>query len=830
MAIKKSDLYFSLWQSCDELRGGMDASQYKDYVLFLLFIKYISDKYGDSTDFAPPVTIPTGASFTDMLELRGKSDIGDKINTQVIAPLVQANTRLARSDFPDFNDPNKLGQGKEMVERLTNLINIFAAPELDFSGNRADHDDILGDAYEYLMRHFATESGKSKGQFYTPAEVSRIIAQVIGISPRNSKAATTAYDPTCGSGSLLLKVAVQAGKRITLEGQDKDVSTAGLARMNMILHDFPTANIVSGNTLAAPKFKDGEQLRTYDYVVANPPFSDKTWLTGLTPSTDPFQRFAWGEPPAKQGDYAYLLHIIRSMKGAGKAACVLPHGVLFRGNAEATIREQLVRSGYLKGIIGLPSNLFYGTGIPACIVVFDKENASGRKGVFMIDASTGFRKDGPKNRLREQDIHRIVDTFTRQVDVPRYSRMVPTDEIANPKNDFNLNLPRYIDSTEPEDLQDIDGHLRGGIPVRDLDALKAHWHVLPSVCGVLFESAGRPGYVRLKPEFTEVKSAILEHPEFSTFQQKVGKVFADWRTANMPSLTGFGRDGHPKELIETIAEDLLAAFRRATLFDAYDVYQHLMDYWAETMQDDLYLIAADGWVKGAQPREIVRVKGKNNKLTWPEPHDYLKGRRRFKSDLLPGSILVARYFVAERSVLEALDNQFAALEQQSDEMREENGGEDGLLAKVIEGGGDKQKITVQAMKERLKEIGTDPFYTDERAALERYADLLKQQSHLKAWRKAAQEDLDKKIDAKYPKLTEGEIKTLVVNDRWMAHLSAAVQSEIDRVSQTLTDRIRQLAERYAMPLPKLIQEVEALAARVGEHLRKMGQCGADVRI
>ena len=354
MAIKKSDLYSSIWASCDELRGGMDASQYKDYVLFMLFIKYITDKYGNSDDFAPPVTIPKGASFNDMVALKGKSDIGDRINTQVIQPLIHANSRLARSDFPDFNDPNKLGEGQAMVDRLSNLIGIFQRPELDFSQNRAEHDDILGDAYEYLMRHFATQSGKSKGQFYTPAEVSRIIAQVIGITPENAVASTTAYDPTCGSGSLLLKVAAQAGKHITLEGQEKDVTTAGLARMNMILHDFPTANILAGDTLAAPKFKDGEQLRTYDYVVANPPFSDKTWTAGLIPARDPYQRFAWGEPPTKQGDYAYLLHIIRSMKGTGKAACILPHGVLFRGHAEATIRESLIRSGYLKGIIGLP--------------------------------------------------------------------------------------------------------------------------------------------------------------------------------------------------------------------------------------------------------------------------------------------------------------------------------------------------------------------------------------------------------------------------------------------------------------------------------------------
>jgi type I restriction enzyme M protein len=822
MALKKSDLYSSIWASCDELRGGMDASQYKDYVLFMLFIKYITDKYGNSSDFAPPVMIPKGASFKDMIALKGKSDIGDKINTKIIQPLIDANARLARSDFPDFNDPNKLGEGQAMVDRLTNLIGIFQKPELDFSQNRADHDDILGDAYEYLMRHFATESGKSKGQFYTPAEVSRVIASVIGISPQNTKASTTAYDPTCGSGSLLLKVAAQAGKPITLEGQEKDVTTAGLARMNMILHDFPTANILSGNTLAAPKFKDGEKLRTYDYVVANPPFSDKTWTTGLTPSKDPFQRFAWGEPPAKQGDYAYLLHIIRSMKGAGKAACILPHGVLFRGNAEATIRQQLVRSGYLKGIIGLPANLFYGTGIPACIVVLDKENAAGRKGVFMIDASKGFIKDGNKNRLREQDIHRIVDIFTKQNDVPRYARMVQLAEIVDPKNDFNLNLPRYIDSTEPEDLQDIDGHLRGGIPERDLDALGVYWKVLPSVRDMLFESAGRPGYARLKLPITEVKAAILVHVEFAAFQKKATKGFTEWRKAATPRLTGFAKDGHPKALVETNAEELLASFRTVPLLDAYDVYQHLMDYWAETMQDDAYLIAADGWVKAAQPREIVQVKNKDNKLIWPEPHDYLKGKRRFKSELVLAPILVARYFAPERDAIDAIDNLLATLEQQLDEMREDNSGEEALLAEVIEGEGDKQKIAAKAVKARLKEIGVNPLYADERAVLDSYADLLDRQTEAKSERKTAQEDLDKKIDAKYPKLTEAEIKTLVVDDKWMARLSAAVQGELDRVSQTLTGRIRELAERYATPLPQLTDEVEKLAARVEGHLRKMG--------
>jgi type I restriction enzyme M protein len=829
MAIKKSDLYASLWASCDELRGGMDASQYKDYVLFMLFIKYISDKYADSDQFEPPVIIPKGASFSDMVALKGKPDIGDKINTAVIQPLITANDRLARSDFPDFNDPNKLGEGQAMVDRLTNLIGIFQKPELDFSGNRAENDDILGDAYEYLMRLFATESGKSKGQFYTPSEVSRIIAQVLEVTPGNTKAATRVYDPTCGSGSLLLKVAAQAGRQITLEGQEMDVTTAGLARMNMIIHDFPTARIEQGNTLSDPKFKDesGAGLRTYDYVVANPPFSVKTWTVGMTPDRDPYQRFAWGIPPAKQGDYAFLLHIIRSMKSTGKAACILPHGTLFRGNAEAVIRRKLVESGILKGIIGLPANLFYGTGIPACILVLDKAGADKRTDIFMIDASKGFIKDGPKNRLREQDVHKIADTFTRQEGADQgYARLVPITEIADPKNDFNLNLPRYIDSSEPEDLQDIDAHLRGGIPERDVNALDQYWKIMPTLRSELFDpfdkAGARKGYLRLVPATSDVKSTIFEHAEFIAFQHKSSVVFAEWRATTAPELASFGEGGNPKELIAAISTALLTKFQAAPLLDPYDIYQHLMDYWAETMQDDAYLIADAGWLAGAKPREIVQVKNKEGKLVWPEKEDFKKGKRRFKSDLAPATLLIARYFAAERDAVTALEADIASIEQQLDETREEQSGEEGLLAEVIEGEGDKQKITAKALKARLKEIGRDPDYADERQALEAYAALLDQQADAKARLKTAQDDLEAKLDAKYPTLTKADFQTLVVDDKWLTTLAAAVQGELDRVSQTLTSRIHQLAERYATPLPQLTDEVATLAARVDGHLKNMG--------
>ena len=823
MAIKKSDLYSSLWASCDELRGGMDASQYKDYVLFMLFIKYVSDKYGDYDGFEPPVNIPKGASFNDMVALKGKDDIGDKINTQIIQPLIDANSRLARSDFPDFNDSTKLGDGNDKVEKLGNLIAIFQNPALDFSQNRAENDDILGDAYEYLMRHFASQSGKSKGQFYTPSEVSRIMAKVIGITPGNSIAATTAYDPTCGSGSLLLKVAAEAGKHITLEGQEMDVTTAGLARMNMILHDFPTANILQGNTLSSPKFKDGEQLRTYDYVVANPPFSVKTWSTGLTPETDPYQRFSWGAPPAKQGDYAFLLHIIRSMKSTGKAACILPHGVLFRGNAEATIRQQLIRSGYLKAIIGLPANLFYGTGIPACILILDKENATARKGIFMIDASKGFKKDGPKNRLREQDIHKIVDTFSKLDESdPRFARMVPIDEIADPKNDYNLNLPRYIDSTEPEDLQDIEGHLRGGIPERDLDALGDYWKIMPGLRATLFGTL-RPGYSTLTLPITEVKPAIFGHPEFTAFNSQATALYTQWQSASLPLLKGHDQDGHPKQLIETISENLLATFKTAPLLDTYDIYQHLMDYWAEVMQDDCYLIADAGWKDGATPREIIQIKDKNNKLVWPEKEDFKKGKRRFKSDLIPADLLIARYFTKERDAIAALEADLAGVEQQLDEMVEEHTGEDGLMIEANEASdGEPAKVSAKSIKAALKKIGDDPDEAEARQTLEAYSALLDLKDKTKKKLKAAQDDLETKVGEKYPKLTLEEIKALVVDDKWLTTISTAVQGELDRVSQTLTSRIRQLADRYAAPLPQIVDEVEQLAAKVAAHLEKMG--------
>lgn len=801
MAIKKTELYSSLWAGCDELRGGMDASQYKDYVLTLLFMKYVSDKYkGDPYGM---IVVPHGASFDDMVALKGDKEIGENIN-KIISALAEENDLKGVIDVADFNDEDKLGKGKDMIDRLSKLVGIFEG--IDLSANRADGDDLLGDAYEYLMRHFATESGKSKGQFYTPAEVSRILAKVIGISQDTPQDASV-YDPTCGSGSLLLKASDEAPRGLTIFGQEMDNATSALARMNMILHNNATAKIWKGNTIADPQWKDTNgKLKTFDFAVANPPFSNKNWTSGINPQQDEFDRFTWGIPPDKNGDYTFLLHIIKSLKSTGKGAVILPHGVLFRGNAEARIRENLLKQGYIKGIIGLPANLFYGTGIPACIIVIDKQHAAHRSGIFMIDASKGYLKDGNKNRLRAQDIHKIVDAFTKQLALPRYSRMVALSEIA--ANDYNLNIPRYIDSSEPEDLHDLSGHLQGGIPNRDIAALQAYWQVFPSLRSSLFSEL-RPGYNQALISTAQVKPTILNHPEFIAFAEQSLKPFTSWR--ERAALKEVEIAQKPKLIIQRISEDLLQAYADSALLNKYDVYQILMDYWAEVMQDDVYVLVQDGWTAGKTLRELVAQKGEKLK----ETPDLIINKAKYKAELIPPALLVARYFQAEQAIIDQIQTDLDAASQELESYLEEHSGDDGLLSEALT---DKDKVTAASVKARLK-LATD---ADEKAALKQAQKLFDAEAEAKKSLKEHQEALDLAVFKHYASLNDAEIKALIVEDKWLSSLQANIQAEIERVTQQLANRVKELEERYAEPLPTITQSVEALSEKVARHLKAMG--------
>jgi type I restriction enzyme M protein len=664
------------------------------------------------------------------------------------------------------------------------------------------------------MRNFATESGKSKGQFYTPAEVSRIMAKIIGINNTNTNADTTIYDPTCGSGSLLLKVADEAEKKITIYGQEKESATAGLARMNMVLHDCPTALIkCTGNsTLSDPQFtEDNGGLKQFDFIVANPPFSSKNWSNGvydtegdenseLPQNATDYGRFkGFGIPPTKNGDYAFLLHILRSLKSKGKAAVILPHGVLFRGNAEAEIRKNLIKKGYIKGIIGLPANLFFGTGIPACLIVMDKENANNRKAVFMIDASKGFMKDGPKNRLRSQDIHKIVDVFNKQLELPKYSRIVPINEIE--AKEYNLNLPRYIDSQEEEDIQDIAAHLQGGIPNVDIENLSRYWTVYPSLKNVLFALNARAGYSDLKIEKAQIKTTIFAHPEFTSYSKKVVEVFDSWKKKTIPVLKAMDAGVKPKKVIHEISEDILESFSKLKLIDNYDVYQHLMDYWSELMQDDCYIISDNGW-----KAELTLVKKTKKEEIW-------------ECELVPKQLVINRFFETEENNIQELEANIESIKAEMQEMEEEHGAEDGLMA---EAKNDKDSITTPSVKERMKKIKGSKDDAAEYKLLTEYLKLNDDKAELSRKIATLQKELEDKVMSKYKLLTTDEIKALVVDDKWMQYLDHSVHTEMQRISQALTQRIKELAERYETPMPVMLNEVKHLEEKVNTHLAKMG--------
>lgn len=799
MAIKKSELYSSLWASCDELRGGMDASQYKDYILVLLFMKYVSDKYGGQKDSL--VKVPEGGSFQDMVLLKGKPGIGEGINV-IIKKFAEENHLKGVIDVADFDDPEKLGKGKDMQDRLTNLISIFQSDALDFSKNKVEGDDILGDAYEYLMRNFATESGKSKGQFYTPAEVSRVIAKVIEIN-KAERRDQTLYDPTCGSGSLLLKAAHEAPEGVTIYGQEKDVATRALAVMNMWLHENPYAVIERENTISNPQFRNANGgLKTFDFVVANPPFSLKSWTSGIDPAHDQFGRFEDGIPPKKNGDYAFLLHILKSLKPNGKGAVILPHGVLFRGGTEAQIRENIVKRGYIKGIIGLPPNLFYGTGIPACIIVLDKENAGSRKGIFIVDASKGYFKDGNKNRLRERDIHQIVDVFNRQVEIPRYSRMVSLSEIADEENKYNLNVPRYIDSLEDEDSQDIEAHLEGDIPNRDINELSSFWKICPSIRRELFAPSTREEYSTLKLGEDQITSVISDNAEFKSFSEKLDRIYLGWRNKNLQLLREMGVGSKPKMLISEISESILETFSNLDLIDKYDVYQLLMAYWLDTMQDDCYIIASSGW-----KAEVSVLKDKKEKVTG------------WDCDLLPKQYVTNKYFQNQRDMIDNLEAQLDSINQELVGLEEENGGEDDILSETRNEDG---KITKAGIIKRLKEVRNDAEFAEEFKVLTQYQTLVEKQAQYRRRIREERKKLDNNLLTKYRHLGDGEVKDLVVEDKWLYSIRLLLNGEINEVLRRLTGRVVELARRYRTPLPELLDEARTLSEKVESHLGLMG--------
>lgn len=819
MAVKKSELYSSLWESCNQLRGGMDASQYKDYVLVVLFLKYISDKAKADKDYL--LYIPEGCFWEDILALRYKSNIGERLN-EIIHQIAEENDLSGVIDTADFNDDTKLGKGKDKVDTLSKLVTAFTKNALDFSSNRAGDDDLLGDAYEYLMKNFASESGKSKGQFYTPGEVSRVMAKVIGIH-QDLHENISIYDPTCGSGSLLLRALSESlhPNNTALFGQEKDINNVGMAKMNMILHGYECSDIQQGDTLNNPQFLSSPiALQTFNYVVANPPFSQKSWLKSAK-ENDMFERWgngvvdmeegsrtpsSIGVPPEKNGDYAFLLHIIKSMAADGKGACILPHGVLFRGYAEGEIRKNIVKAGYIKGLIGLPQNLFYGTGIPACIIILDKQEASDRKGIFMIDAKDGFVKDGNMNRLREEDIQRIVDTWEAWVDVPHYARFVPQEEIE--KNDYNLNIPRYIEARDTEIVQDIDAHLKGGLPKHDIEQLSDYWEALPTLKDELVKDQGN-GYYAWAVSREQIDGIINDNEDYQTQQATLKHhCRTDFMEQWQETIYNLAESSEkPKTLIERMGQSIRNLFGEGNLLvDEYDAYEQLMNYWAETMQDDVYMIMADGWKLNLRPKQ---KEDKKEKKMVPV---VVKTWNDLESDLLPVEYIVNRFCKSELEACDELSASIAFMENEVTSLVEED--DDVFDTKNFE----KEKVNLASVKKRAKVTKGE-----EQARLIEWIEWQNSIKAEKAKLKEANDKLLSRVKEEYDLLAQNEMKVKnLVKEKWVNAISTRIESELSRSIELLKSQLSAISDRYDQTLPSIDKEVEDYESRVNAHLAQMG--------
>ena len=891
--MKKSELYSMLWEACNKLRGGVEPSRYKDYVLVLLFFKYVSDRY-KGQPFAE-FTISKGASFEDLIAAKGKSDVGERVD-KIIQKFLEDN-RLQGS-LPDvsFNNPEELGSGKELVDKVSGLIAVFQNPAIDFRNNRASGDDIIGDAYEYFMMKFAQESGKSKGQFYTPSEVSRIIARLIGIGDIKQMPTKkwTLYDPAAGSGSLLIRSADEApvdengDSIVTIFGQEKYPDTAGLAKMNFILHNKGTGEIKSGNTLSTPQYLDEfNELKKFDFIVMNPPFSDKSWTDGIKPSEDKYKRFdGYSIPPEKNGDYAWFLHVLKSLDSNGKAGIVMPHGVLFRGNAEETIRIEILKKRYIKGVVSLPPNLFYGTGIPACIIIIDKEDAETREDIFLIDASRGFKKDGSKNRPREQDIEKIVQTFINREVIPGYSCIVKYSDVLE-QNGGNLNIPRYIQRIDDILPQNIAAHLKGGIPGTDVDSLKKLWSIAPALKQEIFTCIDEAHNIyTLALVSDEIEGVIsLDESILSEKKRETEQIFEQWKAEVKDILLSINSDTNPKELIRTIAAMLRVAYEQARLLDNYDVYDCLLNYWNAKLQDDVYAIKAGGYAVGREiDYEYAKKKQKDESGETVEVDDTSKVKS-FEGALIPKEIIEAVYFEEELAELTALMKQSGALEAELDEMREEESGDEGLLKEALNEKGDR--IPKANLNRRIKELdakktsalmdtmtqlyalfedgktaemealirevpevaGFDirnkngtfgktklkaalkqasesavvpEIYADEYVALTAYAAKSAEMDAVDKKWKDVRKALDEKVLAKYGELTDEEIKYLLFDLKWMAKLSVDIHEEIEQVLFALSSKVLLIAKRYEHTLGEIEEKTAKSRASVMAALERMG--------
>ena len=528
--------------------------------------------------------------------------------------------------------------------------------------------------------------------------------------------------------------------------------------------------------------------------MANPPFSVKKWNTDLTADNN-YDRFTgFGTPPDNCGDYAFLLHMLKSMDPVnGKGAIILPHGVLFRGGQEELIRRNLIKSGYIEGVIGLPANLFYGTGIPACIIILDKKDAKNRKSIFMIDASEYFVKEGNKNRLREEDIKKITDTYLNRIEIDCYSKNVLISDVE--KEEYNLNIPRYIDSFDDDVVQDIKAHLLGGIPKRDIEKLNKYWNIAPKLKNKLFNNNEKDGYLDLVISKEKVNEEITNSEEFINYSVELSKKVNLWENENKDVLYSMNNDSKAQDIIKSLSDNILKVFTNDMLIDKYEAYEFLMEYYNDTLKDDFYLLIENGWIP-----KLVFAQDKNGKIK----------KNDFDSDLLPKEIVIDEYFKDEEEDLEKLNSDLNNYVLNFDSIVAENTGDEEIF-------NDEEKINEKLIKDKIKEETETNI-----AILNELLNNLSLQKDLKKKIKSHQEALNSMIINKYSLLDEDTSKDLLINKKWFKSIERRFDDKYEDLIYDLSNKIVSEYENYEETLGQLSNKTSELESTVLKDLERMG--------
>lgn len=844
--ITSEEIKKRLWNGATELRGSMDASRYKDYMLGLMFYKFLCDKtletfkitagvkkqtekelveayinavnkYGKELEETIQKVLGYFVSPEYLYQIWLKAIAEGNFEVQTVADSLNNFERsiVSSGEVNDFKglfssstlDLTDTALGSNLHDRSKNikeLILLFA----DLNMVALQKGDILGDAYEYLIGQFAMESGKKAGEFYTPHQVSEVMAQIVA----KTSAIESIYDPTVGSGSLLLTVGKHLSKDkkevLSYYGQEKNTATYNLTRMNLLLHGVKPKKmtIKNGDTLGHDWPEDPEKPNEgvqFDAVVMNPPYSVKNWNKAGLKVSDPRFEIGGALPPDSKGDYAFLLHGLYHLGTKGTMAIVLPHGVLFRGSSEGEIRKRLIDKNQIDAVIGLPSNLFANTGIPVVVIIL-KKSRNIKDPVLMIDASNHFIKVGKQNVLQEKDIARIVDVYTSKEKIAGFSHLASRGEII--QNEYNLNISRYVQSVDEDIAHDVDAHLFGGIPKENIDNLKILHELVPDVLAQNLEEI-RPGYVKLKNSIKDITAVVLGHKNILSLSKKLEANINEYISKYWNELKSLTLETHLTDLEERMLNEIKQILTKFAIIDVYTGYQVIAEIWKHSLFHDTELIANEGFYTVARMREQNMVsKGTGDKKQ--EEQDGWKGK------IIPNDLIAQMLYTKEQKKIDAKRNKIRELEMELADLVE---------AAKMEGSNEEDGALFDLLKKDKEDEPTDSFdksklqselkktdkKSDKYTLLEKVDHLMAESATLSKELKSEEKKLKDAVEERILVLTDEEIEKLL-HHKWFGKTVNAITSLIDASVKSELNTLQKLEDRYADTLGGIDGQIEKL--------------------